>query len=537
MPHPAPNPAHSPHKPNILSLTYQWLFDGQFSEGYQRKLENGIAWLIIISVMAIVAENIGSIYVGREWAFHVFDVMVVAIFTLEYLMRLATAPYDPEFSGKRFPRLRYAFSFYALIDLLAIAPFYLAGFVSADVEMMRALRLLRLMRIFKLSRYVVPAWQEFKTLNKGRGFRYKLFALLEATGHSGRLHVYVDNFIMFWVLLSIVCVVLESVQSVHQHLSAEFFIIDAMAFSIFTLEYIARLYTAPENPKYKKNFSPHFSHFKAGQSIIDLLAILPFLLEHFVSTALDLRFLRVFRLLRLLKLTRYTSAVETLYKVVRREWQVIFASIFVMLLLVVLTASLGFLFEHDAQPDKFENIPQSIYWAVVTLASVGYGDISPITPMGRALTVVLALVGIGIFAIPAGLLASAFTDQLRIDRENFKHKLLHAFEHGELDPKARAMVAQETERLHLSHEDIQRLTREAREAIQEKKKEERRQSSAMVLDPRVHPDLAAYQWRLLVSQLQVLTLAAGPGVIESQMKPEDIDNELHQRILAAIKQT
>jgi hypothetical protein len=242
-------------------------------------------------------------------------------------------------------------------------------------------------------------------------------------------------------------------------------------------------------------------------------------------------------LLRLLKLTRYTSAVETLYKVVRREWQVIFASIFVMLLLVVLTASLGFLFEHDAQPDKFENIPQSIYWAVVTLASVGYGDISPITPMGRALTVVLALVGIGIFAIPAGLLASAFTDQLRIDRENFKHKLLHAFEHGELDPKARAMVAQETERLHLSHEDIQRLTREAREAIQEKKKEERRQSSAVVLDPRVHPDLAAYQWRLLVSQLQVLTLAAGPGVIESQMKPEDIDNELHQRILAAIKQT
>jgi voltage-gated potassium channel Kch len=393
------------------------------------------------------------------------------------------------------------------------------------------------MRIFKLSRYVVPAWQEFKTLNKGRGFRYKLFALLEPTGHSGRLHVYVDNFIMFWVLLSIVCVVLESVQSVQQHLSAEFFIIDAMAFAIFTVEYMARLYSAPENPKYKKNFSPHFSHFTSGQSIIDLLAILPFLLEHFVSTALDLRFLRVFRLLRLLKLTRYTSAVETLYKVVRREWQVIFASIFVMLLLVVLTASLGYLFEHDAQPDKFENIPQSIYWAVVTLASVGYGDISPITPMGRALTVVLALVGIGIFAIPAGLLASAFTDQLRIDRENFKHKLLHAFERGELDPKARAMVAQESERLHLSHEDIQRLTHEARETIQEKKKEERRQSSAVVLDPTVHPDLAAYQWRLLVSQLQVLTLAAGPGVIESQMKPEDIDNALHQRILAAIKQT
>ena len=219
---------------------------------------------------------------------------------------------------------------------------------------------------------------------------------------------------------------------------------------------------------------------------------------------------------------------------VRREWQVIVASVFVMLLLVVLTASLGYLFEHEAQPDKFENIPQSIYWAVVTLASVGYGDISPITPMGRALTVVLALVGIGIFAIPAGLLASAFTDQLRIDRESFKQKLLHAYEHGELDAKARNMIAEETERLHLSEDDIKRLTREAREAINEKKKEDSKVNTAILVDPQTHPELAAQQWRLLVAQLQLLHAAAGPGVIESQLKPEEIDRELYQRVLAAM---
>jgi voltage-gated potassium channel len=534
MSHPAPNPPQSTHAPSLLSVIYQWLFDPEFKEGYQRQIENGVGWLIILSVMAIVAEHVEPIYAGREWAFHVFDVITVAVFSIEYLLRLATAPFDPEFAGKRFARVRYALSFYALVDLLAIAPFYFAGFVNLDVEMMRALRLLRLMRIFKLSRYMVPAWLEFKALNKGRTFRSRLFALLEPTGHSGRLHVYVDNFIMFWVLLSIVCVVLESVQSVHSVLAFEFFVIDAVAFSIFTLEYIARLYTAPENPKLKKRFSPHFSHFKTGQSIIDLLAILPFLLEHFIATTLDLRFLRVFRLLRLLKLTRYTSAVETLYIVVKREWQVIVASVFVMLLLVVLTASLGYLFEHEAQPDKFENIPQSIYWAVVTLASVGYGDISPITPMGRALTVVLALVGIGIFAIPAGLLASAFTDQLRIDRETFKHKLLHAFEHGELDAKARNMIAEETERLHLSEDDIKRLTHEAREAINEKKKEEKQLTAAVVLNPQTHPELAAHQWRVLVSQLQLLHAAAGPGLIESQLKVGEIDSDLYQRILVAL---
>lgn len=534
MNHPSPQKSLSTRAPTLLSLMFQWLFDPEFKEGYQRQIENAVGWLIIISVMAIVAEHVEPLYTGREWAFHVFDVITVAVFSIEYLLRLATAPLDPEFAGKRLPRLSYALSFYALVDLVAIAPFYFAGFVNLDVEMMRALRLLRLMRIFKLSRYMVPAWREFKELNKGRNFRSRLFALLEPTGHSGRLHVYVDNFIMFWVLLSIVCVVLESVQSVHSVLAFEFFVIDAVAFSIFTLEYIARLYTAPENPKLKKRFSPRFSHFKAGQSIIDLLAILPFLLEHFIATTLDLRFLRVFRLLRLLKLTRYTTAVETLYKVVKREWQVIVASVFVMLLLVVLTASLGYLFEHEAQPDKFENIPQSIYWAVVTLASVGYGDISPITPMGRALTVVLALVGIGIFAIPAGLLASAFTDQLRIDRENFKHKLLHALEHGELDAKARNMIAEETERLHLSDDDIKRLTHEAREAIQEKKNEEKQLTAAVVLNPQTHPELAAHQWRVLVSQLQLLHAAAGTQLIESQLNWGEIDSDLHKRLLAAL---
>ena len=535
MPH-TPTPPQ-PRATGLLPLIHQWLFDPAFERGYHREVENGVGWLIILSVMAIIAEHIEPIYAGRELWFHIFDVACIAVFTLEYLLRLAAAPLNPEHAGSRFPRWHYALSFYACVDLLAIAPFYFSGLFVMDVEMLRALRLLRLMRIFKLSRYMVPAWQEFKQLNHGRHWRAKVYALLEPTGHSGQLHVYVDNFIMFWVLLSIVAVILESVQSVHAVLALEFFVIDVLAFSIFTVEYLARLYSAPENPAYKKNFSPRFSHAKAGPNVIDLLAILPFLLEHFLPVVLDLRFLRVFRLMRLLKLTRYTSATKTLFHVVMREWQVISAAVFVMLLLVVLTASLGYLFEHEAQPDKFENIPQSIYWAVVTLASVGYGDISPITPMGRALTVVLALIGIGIFAIPAGLLASAFTDQLRIDREDFKAKLLHAFERGELDSKARAMIAEESERLHLSLDDIKRLTHEAREAIKAKQREEQHWTSAVVLDPQTHPELAARQWRLLVSQLQLLSETASPALLASQLQAQDPQTELCQRVLAAVQST
>ena len=533
-PHSGDTPTHPPST-GLLATLHRWLFDHSFDKGYAQTVDNLVAWLIILSVVAIVAEHNPLVYTPHAQAFHVFDVVTVGIFTIEYLLRLATAPLQPELQGKPFARVRHFFSFYALVDLVAIAPFYFASMVSVDVEMLRVLRVLRLMRLFKLSRYMVPAWREFHALNHARSFRGKLYALLEPTGHSGQLHVYFDNFIIFWVLLSITTVILESIASVRSVLAHEFAIIDVLSFSIFTLEYAARLYAAPENPHLRKHALPRWMHFKSGQAIIDLLTILPFLLERFLPFPLDLRFLRVFRLLRLLKLTRYTTATRTLYTVVKREWQVIFASVFVMLLLVILTASMGYLFEHEAQPDKFENIPQSIYWAVVTLASVGYGDISPVTPMGRALTVVLALLGIGIFAIPAGLLASAFTDQLRIDREAFKQRLLHAYQGGEINPKARALLAAESERLHLSDEDIKRLTQEAQDEFEARKREEKAAVHAVVIDPAVHPDLVVRQLRLLVSQLHLLSQACPAPVLESQLTRQDEDEARVRRVVQAVQ--
>ncbi len=516
---------------------YHGLFDPHNPKGQAAVVEHAVGWLIIASAVAIVAEHNEAIASAAGNWLRIFDLLSVALFTLEYVLRLGAAAHDPEYAGKRWARVRYALSPYALIDLVAIAPFYFASFVALDVESMRLLRLVRLTRIFKLSRYAIPAWREFMALNAHRSLRGKVHALLEPTGHSGKLHTYLDNFIVFWVLLSIVSVVLESVDSVHQALRFEFMVIDVLSFSIFTVEYLARLYAAPENPRHRHQWLPRWHHARSLPALFDLITILPFLLERFLPFPIDLRFLRVFRLARLLKLTRYTTAAGTLYKVIQREWQVIMAAVFVMMLLVVLTASMGYIFEHDAQPDKFENIPQSIYWAVVTLASVGYGDISPVTPMGRFLTVILALMGIGIFAIPAGLLASAFTDQLRIDREAFKAKLLHAYHHeGTLDAKARAILAEETERLHLSPEDVRRLTDEARASFEERKNEERQRIKAVVIDPARHPELAYDQLRLLVSQLQLLSQTGGIDTLESQIDPLHTDAELIRQLLQVLRE-
>jgi len=522
------------HHTSPLASFYKWAFDPEFKHGFQRQVERTIAFLIVASVIAVLIENTPEIYNDYKHWFHWFDIVTVGIFTAEYVMRVATAHLNPDFAGQRFPRLRYALSFYALIDLIAIAPFYFARFVDVDVEMLRILRVMRLARMFKLSRQIIPAWHEFHELNAGRSLRAKVFAMLEPTGHSGRLHTYIDNFIVFWIALSITCVIFETVASVRAMFAIEFEVIDVMAFSIFTIEYIARVYTAPENPKYKHLRMPSWAHVRTGQAIIDLLAILPFVLESLFSQHLDLRFLRVFRLMRMLKLTRYTSAMETLFKVVMREWQVIFASVFVMMLLVVLTASLGFLFEHEAQPDKFENIPQSIYWAVVTLASVGYGDISPITPMGRALTVVLALVGIGIFAIPAGLLASAFTDQLRIDREAFKQRLMLAYEDGMLDHAEKELIVAEAERLHLSHDEVKRLTEEARAEFTAKESENHTHANGLVLDAKAHPVLAAAQFKLLVDQLSLIAQAAGEDNLRQRLNDIKADHQAELDVLAIV---
>ena len=438
---------------------YCWLLNPNIEGNYQKTIDRWIAILIVANLFVLIFEHVPAINALYSTWFHYFDVASVVIFTIEYLVRFYLAPEDEEFKKHRFARAKYATSPFAIIDLVAILPFFLQAFISIDL---RYLRFLRLLRILKLFRVLIPAYKAFSIANKGRTFRQRVHALVFPSAYGGDLHHLYDSFIVVWVVISVLAVILESVHSVHYMLNMEFLILDAIAVSIFTLEYTLRLYCCVEEPGYKKAVAGRLKLAKSTSSIIDLLAIAPFFLEVFLHHLIDLRFMRVFRLLRLLKLTRYTGATQSLMKVIAREWPVMAASAFIMLLLVVMTASLGYLFEHEAQPEKFENIPQSIYWAVITLASVGYGDISPVTPAGRAMTIVLALIGIGIFAIPAALLSSAFSDQLKSDREALVNKLFEMLADGNIDEEEALYIKTEAKRLHLSDEEVKLLIEKAK---------------------------------------------------------------------------
>jgi voltage-gated potassium channel len=475
---------------------YAWLLDPNISGNFQKNIDKWISILIVGNLFTLMFEHVPAVYEPYKHWFDFFDIFSVAVFTIEYLLRLYLAPEDEEFKTAKHSRFAFATSPFAIIDFLAVAPFYLKAFIPIDL---RVLRFLRLLRILKLFRVVVPAIAEFKLLNKDRTFRQKIHALVFPSPYGGTMQNIFEVFIAVWVLLSVIAVVLESVQSVHYILNLQFVILDAVAVAIFTVEYCMRLYSCVEEPGYKGAFLGRIKQAKSPSTFIDFLAVLPFYLEVFLHHLFDLRFLRVFRLARLLKLTRGSDATAVLVKVVVREWPIMSASAFIMLLLVILTASLGYLFEHDAQPDKFENIPTSIYWAVITLASVGYGDISPVTPVGRTLTIVLALLGIGIFAIPAALLASAFSDELVKERDALKANLFSILKDGRIDDDEAVIIRAEAKRLHLSTEEINALIDQV---IQEHELEER--TPLPIHKIAETPELAVEHYKMLLGQIRQL---------------------------------
>ena len=486
---------------------YSWLLDPNIPGNFQKEMDKWVSYLIIINLFTLMFEHVPAIYEPYRTWFEFFDIFSVAVFTIEYALRFYLAPEDEEFKNRKNARLGFVTSPFAIIDFLAVAPFYLQAFIPIDL---RVLRFLRLLRIMKLFRVLIPAIAEFKELNKGRTFRQKVHALVFPSEFGGTMQHIFEVFIGVWVMLSVMAVILESVKSISYTLNLQFVILDAVAVAIFTVEYCMRMYACVEEPGYKGSIIGRFKQAKSPSTFIDFLAILPFFLEVFLHHLIDLRFLRVFRLARLLKLTRGSDATAVLVKVVVREWPVMGAATFIMMLLLVLTASLGYLFEYDAQPEKFENIPTSIYWAVITLASVGYGDISPVTPMGRAMTSILALMGIGIFAIPAALLASAFSDELVKERDMLKAKLFGILKDGHISDAEAAIIRAEAKRLHLTVEEVNKLIEVV---VKEHELEER--NPLPIHKIAENPALAVEHYKVLLGQIRQLGVQTDEAKFEA----------------------
>ena len=237
-------------------------------------------------------------------------------------------------------------------------------------------------------------------------FAFRMITPAEDGDRAGKIF---DRFIMLLIALSTICIILESFPEMARY-SSVFRGFEVFTVIVFTIEYILRIWTADllypgeKHPRLKYIFSP--------MAIIDLLAILPFYLPFISADFRFLRMVRLFRLFRFLcvfKLGRYFDALQVIVKVLRDSRSQLIMSIAICLFVMLFSAIIMYTFETPVQPDQFPNIVASLWWAMCTLTTVGYGDVYPITGVGRFFASIISLVGIGIIAIPTGIIAAGFS--------------------------------------------------------------------------------------------------------------------------------
>lgn len=250
-----------------------------------------------------------------------------------------------------------------------------------------------------------------------RAMRRRAYEIMEIGHGEDRASRIFDIFIVSMILLNVAAFVAETVPSLDAAYRPYFFWFELFSVAVFTVEYIVRLWTAAEMP-FLKRLSPSKARLYSATRpslVIDLLAILPFYLSQFF--ALDLRVLRTLRLLRFLKLSRYSPAMHALIRVFVNEKRALIGA-GLLLFAAVLFASTGMYYlENDAQPDKFGSVPDAAWWAMATLTTVGYGDVAPITPLGRLFGSVVMVTGLCILALPVAIIATGFSQE--VSRRDF----------------------------------------------------------------------------------------------------------------------
>lgn len=232
-----------------------------------------------------------------------------------------------------------------------------------------------------------------------------------------------DWFIMGLIAANVVAVMLETVDPLASQYEALFRVFEQFTVVVFTIEYMGRIWSAVDHPEYDGIISGRLKFASRPLLIIDLLAILPFYLA-FAGVTAELRFLRAFRLLRslrLLKLARYSESLQVLSIVFKRKKEDLAVAAFANVVLLVIASSLMYFVEHQSQPETFASIPQTLWWGVITLTTVGYGDTIPVTPLGQFLGAVTAVLGMGLFALPASILASGFLEIARGETKQCPH--------------------------------------------------------------------------------------------------------------------
>lgn len=255
---------------------------------------------------------------------------------------------------------------------------------------------------------------------KSKTLRRFIYDNLQNEEYESGLSRAINLFLIFLIIGNVITVLLESVNDIYFAYQVFFDGFEYFSIFIFSTEYLLRFWSVVEKDPSQSPWKSRWEYVSSGAAIIDLLAILPAYINLFVH--IDLRFLRILRLFRLLKLTRYFISLQILLRVIEREKGSFQAVIFILLIMIILAAAGIYAVESRIQPEEFSSIPASMWWAVVTLTTVGYGDVAPVTPLGRFLGALITILGVGLAALPAGILANGLANELELRKQQLEIK-------------------------------------------------------------------------------------------------------------------
>lgn len=222
-----------------------------------------------------------------------------------------------------------------------------------------------------------------------------------------------DLFILSLIFTNVAAVIVGTVEPIYAKWAKLLDGFELFSVIVFTAEYAARVWSCTSNDRYRGRLAARLRFVRQPLPVIDLISFLPFYLPFL---GVDLRFVRIFRVVRILrmaKLGRYYSSLTLIRDTVRARKEELVLCFAILLTLLLLSATGVYYCENDAQPDAFPSIPSSLWWSVVTLTTVGYGDTYPVTGAGKFFASIVAILGIGMFALPTGILGAGFVEEIR----------------------------------------------------------------------------------------------------------------------------
>jgi len=231
-----------------------------------------------------------------------------------------------------------------------------------------------------------------------------------------------DYFISSLIILNVFVIMLESFNYYNNEYTTQFQLFELFSVSIFSFEYILRIWVADLHFPKLGRFASRFRYIFSILGVIDLLAILPYYIPFFYTLSLkEERFLRLFRLFRIFKLAHYSKSLNLVGKVFKDKKRELIITVAATFILIMIVSTIMLELEHEIQPEKFNNIFGAFWWAIETLTTIGYGDVHPMTGWGKFLAAITALLGIGIVAIPTGILSVGFLEELNNNKKRIKN--------------------------------------------------------------------------------------------------------------------